>query len=164
MLSEATSPSVRRVLIRLHTARPSFYRRHQQRARNYRRAGFAARHNFLRPALNWCTPAPRHARSVESVRDDDPPRTPLHIVKDAHPLGTESDRPTLTIADVAKACGLPQPVIAQLVPRTWTEDGWMYTEAQLQQAVEIAAGLTRPDGKSSTADSDHSRERPGKLR
>lgn len=152
------------MLIRLHTARPSFYRRHQQRARNYRRAGFAARHNFLRPALNWCTPAPRHARSVESVRDDDPPRTPLHIVKDAHPLGTESDRPTLTIADVAKACGLPQPVIAQLVPRTWTEDGWMYTEAQLQQAVEIAAGLTRPDGKSSTADSDHSRERPGKLR
>lgn len=41
-----------------------------------------------------------------------------------------------TIADVAKACSLPQPVVAQLVPRTWTEDGWMYTAEQLRRAVE----------------------------
>lgn len=43
-----------------------------------------------------------------------------------------------TVADVAKACGLPQPVIAQVVPRTWTKDGWMYTGGQLQSAIEIA--------------------------
>lgn len=42
-----------------------------------------------------------------------------------------------TIADVAKACGLPQPVVAQLVPRTWTDAGWMYTADQLQYAVQI---------------------------
>jgi hypothetical protein len=42
-----------------------------------------------------------------------------------------------TIADVAKACSLPQPVVAQLVPRTWTDDGWMYTADQLQYAVRI---------------------------
>lgn len=85
-------------------------------------------------------------------------------MKAAHrATASEPSRPTLTIADVAKACGLPQPVIAQLVPRTWTENGWMYTEAQLQQAIEIAAGLTRPDGKPSTTKPDHSRERPGKL-
>lgn len=114
-------------------------------------------------ARNWCAPRPRHGRSVESVRDDDPTRTPLRIVKAAHrATASEPSRPTITIADVAKACGLPQPVIAQLVPRTWTEDGWMYTEAQVQQAVEIAAGLTRPDGKSPPAHPDH--PRPGKLR
>ena len=42
-----------------------------------------------------------------------------------------------TIADVADACGLPQPVVAQLVPRTWTDEGWMYTADQLRFAVEI---------------------------
>jgi hypothetical protein len=42
-----------------------------------------------------------------------------------------------TIVDVADACGLPQPVVAQLVPRTWTDDGWMYTADQLQFAVQI---------------------------
>lgn len=42
-----------------------------------------------------------------------------------------------TIADVAQACSLPQPVVAQLVPRTWTDDGWMYTAEQLQYAVKI---------------------------
>lgn len=46
-----------------------------------------------------------------------------------------------TIADVAEACGLPQPVIAQLVPRTWTESGWMYTAAQLEEAIEIAGTI-----------------------
>ncbi len=42
-----------------------------------------------------------------------------------------------TIADVAKACELPQPVVAQLVPRTWTDAGWMYTADQLEFAVRI---------------------------
>lgn len=50
----------------------------------------------------------------------------------------------LTIADVAQACGLPQPVIAQLVPRTLTDKGWMYTEAQLEVAIEIAASRPGP--------------------
>ena len=98
------------------------------------------------------------------MSDDSLPRH-LRVVQDnARNTAGDSPEPYLSIADVAAACGLPQPVIAQLVPRTWTEDGWMYSEVQLQQAVEIAAGLTRPDGKPSTADPDHSRERPGKLR
>ena len=55
--------------------------------------------------------------------------------------------PVHTIADVAKVCGLPQPVIAQVVPHTWTDDGWMYTDAQLQQAVEVAEAMrTGTDG------------------
>lgn len=51
-----------------------------------------------------------------------------------------------TVADVAEACGLPQPVIAQVVPRTWTELGWMYTDAQLEEAVEIAAVMRSGQG------------------
>lgn len=43
-----------------------------------------------------------------------------------------------TIKQVADACGLPQPVVAQLVPRTWTDAGWMYTAEQLAYAVQIA--------------------------
>lgn len=101
-------------------------------------------------ARNWCTPAARHRRNVECVRDDRP-QIPLHIADDAGNPDTEPDTPDLTIADVAKACGLPQPVIAQLVPRTWTAEGWMYTQAQLQEAVEIASRLTRPDGAPTAA-------------
>ena len=52
--------------------------------------------------------------------------------------GRGADDPAYTIADVAKACGLPQPVIAQVVPRTWTKHGWMYTGEQLQNSIEIA--------------------------
>jgi hypothetical protein len=43
-----------------------------------------------------------------------------------------------TIKDVVAACGLPGPVIMQLVPRTWTDEGWMYTAEQLDEAVVIA--------------------------
>jgi hypothetical protein len=43
-----------------------------------------------------------------------------------------------TIKEVADACGLPQPVVAQLVPRTWTDAGWMYTADALAYAVQIA--------------------------
>ncbi len=44
----------------------------------------------------------------------------------------------VTIADVAAACGLPQPVVAQLVPRVWTDRGWMYSCAALEYAVQIS--------------------------
>ena len=48
-----------------------------------------------------------------------------------------------TVAEVGNACGLPGPVIMQLVPRTWTDEGWMYTGEQLQAAIKIAAELRR---------------------
>jgi hypothetical protein len=37
-----------------------------------------------------------------------------------------------TIKDVAHACKLPQPIISQLVPRTETPAGAMYTVEQLR--------------------------------
>jgi hypothetical protein len=40
---------------------------------------------------------------------------------------------------VGDACRLPGLVIAQLVPRTWTDSGWMYTAGQLQYTVDISA-------------------------
>jgi hypothetical protein len=43
-----------------------------------------------------------------------------------------------TIKEVGDACGLAQPVVAQLVPRTWTDAGWMYTADALAYAVQIA--------------------------
>lgn len=48
-----------------------------------------------------------------------------------------------TIAEVGAACGLPGPVIMQLVPRTWTDAGWMYTDMQLRDAVAISAEIRR---------------------
>jgi len=57
---------------------------------------------------------------------------------------------SLTIKDVADACGLPQPVIAQLVSRTWTAEGWMYTPRQREEAVRIAAEMRAsksPEGR-----------------
>ena len=55
--------------------------------------------------------------------------------------GTGHEAATLTIKDVVEACGLPQPVIMQLVPRTWTSAGWMYTGSQRDEAVEVAREL-----------------------
>jgi hypothetical protein len=52
-----------------------------------------------------------------------------------------------TISEVGDACGLPGPVIMQLVPRTWTADGWMYTRDQMRTAIEIAADLRRDRGE-----------------
>jgi hypothetical protein len=43
-----------------------------------------------------------------------------------------------TVKEVGDACGLPQPVVAQLVPRTDTDAGWMYTAEQLAYAMDIA--------------------------
>ncbi len=60
------------------------------------------------------------------------------------------DAASLTIKDVADACGLPQPAIAQLVPRTWTVEGWMYTPRQRKEAVRIAAEMRAsktPEGR-----------------
>ncbi|MHA0290195.1 hypothetical protein ACXYX3_27645 (plasmid) [Mycobacterium sp. C3-094] len=53
-------------------------------------------------------------------------------------LDSAQDVASLTIKDVADACGLAQPVIAQLVPRTWTAEGWMYTPEQREVAIAIA--------------------------
>lgn len=57
-----------------------------------------------------------------------------------------SRRPTaatnlFTVKDLAEASGLPQPVIAQLVPRTDTAAGILYTAAQRQYAVDIGHEL-----------------------
>lgn len=57
--------------------------------------------------------------------------------------GAESSPALHTIADVVEACGLPGPVIMQLCPRTWTDQGWMYTAEQLSEAVVIAADHRR---------------------
>lgn len=55
-----------------------------------------------------------------------PDRANLRIVS----TGCQNaDEPIFTVKDVATASGLPQPVIAQLVARTWTVDGWMYTRS-----------------------------------
>ena len=62
---------------------------------------------------------------------------------DAQDIGGTSMAQLYTIKDVAEVCGLPGPVIMQLVPRTWTDDGWMYTGEQLAAAVTIAANLRR---------------------
>ena len=48
-----------------------------------------------------------------------------------------------TIKEVGDHCGLPGPVIMQLVPRTWTEQGWMYTGAQVLASIAVAEDLRR---------------------
>ena len=48
-----------------------------------------------------------------------------------------------TIKEVGDHCGLPGPVIMQLVPRTWTERGWMYTGEQLRASIAVAEDLRR---------------------
>jgi hypothetical protein len=53
----------------------------------------------------------------------DSERPALRIV--ASTVIADPAAPVFTVKDVADACGLPQPVIAQLVPRSWADDGWM---------------------------------------
>lgn len=67
---------------------------------------------------------------------DQNPSPNLRLVTSAP--SDDANAAVLTIKDVADACGLPQPVIAQLVPRTWTDAGWMYTPEQLQTAIDTA--------------------------
>jgi hypothetical protein len=59
------------------------------------------------------------------------------------PARTSQPDRLYTIKEVGDACGLPGPVVMQLVPRTWTDDGWMYTGGQLDAAVLIAGDLRR---------------------
>lgn len=67
---------------------------------------------------------------------DQNPSPNLRLVASAP--SDDANAAVFTIKDVADACGLPQPVIAQLVPRTWTDAGWMYTKKQLEMAVDVA--------------------------
>lgn len=72
--------------------------------------------------------------------DSDAVVVPLHRrTRDAVPVGL------FTIKDLAEACGLPQPVISQLVPHTNTAAGRLYTEAQLRYAVEMAEHFRSPN-------------------
>jgi hypothetical protein len=48
-----------------------------------------------------------------------------------------------SIKEVGDHCGLPGPVIMQLVPRTWTAQGWMYTGEQLRASIGVAEDLRR---------------------
>ena len=66
-----------------------------------------------------------------------------------------------TIKDVSDACGMRQPVVAQLVPRTWTDAGWMYTADALDYAMQIAADVR--EGRYVPAQSEHN-EPPGNCR
>lgn len=59
------------------------------------------------------------------------------------PAASVVQSPLYTIADVSKASGLPGPAIMQLVSRTWTAQGYMYTTEQLQAAVSVATELRR---------------------
>jgi hypothetical protein len=65
---------------------------------------------------------------------------PSYTITDALPREQQKQSPKL-----------PQPVIAQLVSRTWTQGGWMYTRAQLQSATEIAELFGRPVARSATS-------------
>ena len=48
-----------------------------------------------------------------------------------------------TIKKIGDTCGLPHPVIVQLVARTWTSAGWMYAAEQLRAAITVADSLRR---------------------
>lgn len=65
---------------------------------------------------------------------DQPRRPTLRLIKGSAP----DSAAVFTVKDVADACGLPQCVVAQLVPRTWTPEGWMYTGDQREAAMSLA--------------------------
>lgn len=67
----------------------------------------------------------------------------LDAVRQRH--GAAGSSGLFTIKEVSQACGLPGPVIMQLVPRTWVEPvGWLYTGDQIRRAVTIATELRHP--------------------
>jgi len=69
-------------------------------------------------------------------------RGPARALGPVRGHAAESRHARFTIKDVGDACGLPGPVIAQLVPRTWVDGaGWMYTGEQVAEAVRVAANL-----------------------
>jgi hypothetical protein len=66
---------------------------------------------------------------------------PARVVK---LLGDDTTGAVYTIKDVAAACRLPGPVIAQLVPRTWVDGvGWMYSGEQVAASVVLGKNLRR---------------------
>lgn len=65
------------------------------------------------------------------------------------------DARLFNIKEVGDRCRLPGPVIAQLVPRTWTADGWMYTGAQVSAAIDIAENLRRGHKKAPQPPVEH---------
>lgn len=71
---------------------------------------------------------------VEPVRSDGK----AQVIPLRQPLPKPATAEMFTIKDVADACGLPQPVISQLVPHTDTAAGRLYTAGQLRCAVELA--------------------------
>jgi hypothetical protein len=87
------------------------------------------------------------------VAADNPARVLISFGRRKRPAGL------FTIKEVAEACQLPQPAVAQLARRTWTDNGWMYTAEQLHSAVEIgrrvldrsywsaAGGNVAPEGR-----------------
>jgi len=77
---------------------------------------------------NLCALGVRGGLCLVTMADDAADRfSAVHAVRDAD----ESSPMLLTIKNVADAARLPQPVVAQLVSRVWTRDGWMYTKAAL---------------------------------
>jgi hypothetical protein len=94
---------------------------------------------------NLCALGVRCGLSLITMADDAADRfSALHAVRDAD----ESSFALLTIKDVAVAALLPQPVVAQLVSRVWTREGWMYSGAACREAVQLGARVrgerTRP--------------------
>lgn len=75
---------------------------------------------------------------VETMADN---VLPLHRAGGGH--RDPASRRLFTVKDVADASGLPQPAIGQLVGRTWTHRGWMFTATQMQMAIDIAAECRR---------------------
>jgi hypothetical protein len=85
-----------------------------------------------------CTVGVFDGHRVMPMADDAADRlSALHAVRDAD----ENSGGLLTIKDVADAAQLPQPVVAQLVSRVWTADGWMYARAAVHEATRLAAQL-----------------------
>jgi hypothetical protein len=70
-----------------------------------------------------------------SERPDDPIPIDLRLNRRVQQLQAAG---LFTVKDVAGACGLPQPVVAQLVRHIPTDCGWMYTADQLAYAKRIA--------------------------
>lgn len=103
---------------------------------------------------DWSCSRPADPLTI-SVMAREQPDTPIQI--DTWRSRRRKDAGLFTIKDVGDACGLPQPVVSQLVPRTWTEAGWMYTAEQLGYALQIAPQLR--EGRYVPPQSEHDEPR-----
>src|SRR5689334_13490595 len=94
-----------------HAGRPSTLTKVAPALVNSRHLGapfpLVARHS----CFTWL---PKSTSVVTMTENDSQDRARLRVVPSWSAIG-----PVYTIKDVADACGLPQPVIAQVVPRTW---------------------------------------------